>query len=347
MKLDLTNAREIAARICTWRRPLLITHSRPDGDALGSMAAMRVLLQSQGITATPLLFEPVPPHYAVFRRFEPMPIFSSELSERNLKEFDGVIILDTCTYSQLLPLADWLRASGLAKLAVDHHRSRDDLADLYLIDESAAANCLILYEWANALGWPIAVQTAEALLIGIATDTGWFRHSNTDQRALAAAAELTSRGARPYELFHELYQRDSAARVRLLGAALSGLELVNDGQLAVMTLPSGVFKDIGATLDDTEDVINEPLRITSVVVSVLLVEQADGIIRASFRSKPPLAPGDADIDMSVLAQSFGGGGHSRAAGARVKSSLADARRGIIQALEPAFGMRRPQNHPAR
>jgi phosphoesterase RecJ-like protein len=324
------------------------------------------------------LFDVIPGRYAAFRRYEAMPILGRDLREADLSNVDGVLVLDTCAYSQLAPIADWLRATSLPKLAVDHHLTRDELADHYVIDESAAATCLILYDWARAVDWAITAEASEALFIGMAMDTGWFRHSNTDDRVLTAAADLVAHGVRPHDLYEQLFQRETPARLRLLGAALGALELSAGDQLGVMTLTTDAIAACGATPADTEDIVNEPLRIGSVVVSVLLVEDGGGIVRASFRSKPPSdrqteprasaradsppvkdshvermgapppgrAPGASpvtfpsssktcrtEIDVAQAARAFGGGGHARAAGARVSGTLSDVRRQIVDHLQ--------------
>ncbi|MEK7731349.1 MAG: DHHA1 domain-containing protein [Planctomycetota bacterium] len=222
---------------------------------------------------------------------------------------------------------------------MDHHATRENLADSYLVDEPAAATCLILYDWALAVKWPIELNTAQALFIGMAMDTGWFRHSNTDHRVLAAAADLVARGVRPHELYESLFLRESAARVRLQSAAIATLELLAAERAAVMTLTRRAIADAGATVADTEDIVNEPLRIASVVVAVLLVEHDDGVVHVSFRSKPPLETpsgstqtAQPDIDVAALAQSFGGGGHRRASGARIPGPLPDVRRRVVESL---------------
>ncbi|MBI4716427.1 MAG: hypothetical protein HY763_01360 [Planctomycetes bacterium] len=317
------------------RRPLLLTHVKPDGDALGSLTAMRLLLTARGTAPVALLFEELPSRYSIFRKFGPLPVLGTDLGESDLSAADAVVVLDTCSYSQLTPVADWLRRVPLSKLAVDHHATRDELAECALIDIHAAANCLILHEWAQASGWSVGVPTAEALFIGLAMDTGWFRHSNTDARALAAAAELVTGGVCPSTLYEHLYLRDPASRVKLLGVALASLEILAAGRLAVMTLPARVFDEVGASMGDTEDLINEPLRIAGVDVSVLFVEQKDGVVRVSFRSKPPTA-GRPDVDVSGVAQAFGGGGHARAAGARPAGSLAEVRREVLQRIGDAL-----------
>lgn len=338
MNPDVTSLFQAATdRIAPWTRPLLITHARPDGDALGSLVAMRSFLRAKGKRAVALLFEPCPERYHLLNHDEPMSVLGRDVQPAGLDEFDGVIVLDTCTYNQLDPIADWLRQSAVPKVAIDHHVTRDDLADVHVVDESAAANCLILHEWARAMNWPIKREAAEALFVGMAMDSGWFHHANTDDRVLAASAELVARGVRPHLLYEELFRRQSSGRVRLLGAAVQSLELTADDRLAVMTLPASAFAELGATQADTEEIIDTPLAISGVVVSVLLVEAEGGIIRASLRSKAPRAAGDPDIDVAAVAGAFGGGGHRRAAGARITGSLRDVRRRVRDHLGKLLG----------
>ncbi len=320
---------DAAALVCGWRRPLLMTHEKPDGDALGSLAATSALLRSQGVQPTALLFDLIPDRYALLNESD-FSVLGRDCKLDELSRCDGIVVLDTCTYSQLRPVAEWLRAAPQAKLAIDHHLTRDDLAKAYVFDESAAATCLILFEWAKHAGWQIDAQTARALFVGLAMDTGWFHHSNTDARALAAAAELLRLGARPHILYESLFQQDSAPRVRLLGAALGSLELLSEGQLALMTLDRGAFASVGATPADTEDIINEPLRIAGVRVSALLVEAGDGVIRVSLRSRATES-GD-DVDVSAVAQFLGGGGHRHAAGAKVSGTLRGVRELLLSRL---------------
>lgn len=345
-----------ASWIAPWKRVLLVSHEKPDGDALGSMAAMRLLLEAKGVKATALLYDPLPDQYGVFGRYAPMPVLDRDLAWPDLEKNDGIIVLDTCSHIQLRPIADWFRSTRLPKLVIDHHVTREDIADRYLIDQSAAATSLIVYDWAQAVGWPIETGTGEALFVGIATDTGWFRHSNTDARVLSAAADLVARGGDPHDLYRRLYQREKPARVRLLGAALGTLELLSDERLAVMSLSAEAIAGARATRNDTEDIVNGPLRIDSVIVSVLLVEAGDGNIRMNFRSKPPTrkaGPGEGKedtshqtplgeseeegIDVAKVAETFGGGGHTRAAGARIAGTIPEAHGLVIERLSKIMG----------
>ncbi len=330
--LDRTVFLEATERVSKWRRPLLITHTKPDGDALGSLVAARELLRHCGADPIALMFDPLAPSYAVFERSGPLPVLGSDVTEGDLAAVDGVMLLDTCSKKQIEPIADWLAASSLPKIAVDHHVNRDELVDFYVVDEAAGAACLILYDWAIAMDWPINAVTRDALFIGIGTDTGWFRFSNADTRILTAAADLASKGVRPHELHQQLFQHDTAGRVKLLGAAIHSLELLEHERLAVMTLTDADYAAAGAGPADTENIVNEPMRIATLAVSVILVEQKGGPIRVSLRSKPPLDDGAPDIDVSAVANEFGGGGHRRAAAARIEGSLADVKHKVTQVL---------------
>jgi len=318
-----------------WKRPLLLTHEKPDGDALGSLAALRTILRSRGVAATAMLFDEIPPRYSIFHKYPPMDRL--EAGTGQLNEFDGIVILDTCSLSQLGPVADRLRVKGAPRIVIDHHATRDDLGACEVIDPSASATCLLLHEWCRLLRWRVEAEAAEAMFIGIAMDTGWFRHSNTDARTAVAAAALAESGVSPNALYESLYQCESVGRVRLLGKALESMEIRMGGRLAVMTLTTDAFRAAGAGLADTEDIVNEPLRIADVWVSILFVEQGDGVVRINARSKAPRRGASvANIDVASITRSLGGGGHRRAAGARVPGGLSEVKPKVLVVVERAI-----------
>lgn len=338
----LRDFQETKTLVSKWKRVALVSHIKADGDALGSLVAMGALLEKIGVQSTPIVFEEISQKYSLFRRNDSIVLWDDDTTPALLEACDGVIVLDTCSYAQLGPMVDWLRASSIPKLAVDHHITRDDLADSYLVNESAAATCLILYEWAMVTGWELSKEAREAVFVGIATDTGWFRHSNTDACVFSAIAKLAEGGVRPHELYEELYQRESIGRVRLLGEALGSLEMVAGDHVAVMTLPLAAFTRAGAVLADTEDIVNEPLRIDSVRVSVLLVEANPDLIRVSLRSKPPRSTDSCEsskpsrllvVNVAEIARALGGGGHARAAGVSIRGNLASAHTTVVNRLQ--------------
>ncbi len=333
---------EQASRLlATWKRTMILSHDRPDGDALGALAAMKRVLEAAGREATAFVYDKLPGRYEFLGGLCKYERWRSDLPAQIDAGFDGILILDTSSWSQLKPAADYLRASVLPRLVVDHHAIGDDLSqgregDVNVIDPSAAATCQILHAWCDAEGWTLDAGAAEALFTGIATDTGWFRHSNTDARAMQTTADLIDLGVRPDVLYGRLYASFPLSRVRLMAEMLGTLTLHADGSVAVMHITPDMFRRAGASAAETEDLVNEPLSAESAIVSVLLSDAGTGEIRVSFRSKSPEVCGR-DIDVAAIAGQFGGGGHRRAAGARLTGCIEDARRRVTQAVTAALG----------
>jgi phosphoesterase RecJ-like protein len=316
--------------ISRFRRPLLVSHRRPDGDALGALAAVHRILSERGAAPTALLYEPIPPRYAFLGPVATWTILpGDDAAPRRPAESDALVILDTCSLAQLEPIAAWLRDAP-PMLVIDHHATRDALAerpdDFRLFDESASAACLIVFELARAAGVRIDPPTATALFTGIATDCGWFRYSNTDARTLRAAAELIEAGAAADVIHRTVYQQDPPGRLRLLARMLSSLELRAGGRLAVLSIRAADFAAAGADRSMTEDLVNEAGRLGCVEATALFTEDGDGLVRVNLRSKER-------VDVARVAATFGGGGHSRAAGARVRGAWDEVVGNVTAALE--------------
>lgn len=318
------------AWLMSCHRPLVVTHRRPDGDALGAVAGLTLALHALGIDATAALFEPFPSRYAILRAGVTWHDWAAERAELS-KTCDALIVLDTCSVQQLEPIADWLPQAPRA-LVIDHHPTRDAVGtrpgDLRLLDESAGAVCLLVAEWLQAAGVACTPAIATALFTGLATDTGWFRFSNTNARLLRVAAELAEAGADVNAIYRTLYEQDSPARLRLTGRMLQALELHADGQVAVLKLRRADFEAAGADRTMTEDLVNEAGRLAGVEATVLFTEEADHV-RVNFRSKQRL-------DVAALAARFGGGGHTRAAGARVAGNWDEVLATVLAATTAAL-----------
>lgn len=325
------------AVLAAFQRPLLVSHGNPDGDALGSLCAMASFLRRRGAEPVSLIYEPLADRFAAFERLGSFAVLDESVSFEQLDACDGVVILDTCARAQLEPVAEWLERTDKQRVVFDHHATRDPVADVYLVDVSAAATCQLLFEFAQAVGWPVDEVARDALFIGLATDTGWFRFSNADAAAFAVAAALTKLGVESHRLYRAIQERESPGAVHLLGRSLANLELCAGNRVAVMTLSPSDFAAAGATPAETESIVNEPMRIATVQASVILVDRGEGLIRVSLRSKPPLAPDDADVNVAAIAHSLGGGGHRRAAGARIQAGLTEAKEQVIKALVAALG----------
>lgn len=295
------------------QRPLLLSHRRPDGDALGSLAAMAAACRKLNLDPQVALFEAFPGRYGLL---EPAATWLNwdTVQEVITESCDAVIVLDTCSLSQLEPVAHFLSRAPRT-LVVDHHVTRDPIGtradDLRVIDETASATTLILTEWVRTSDIPLDQTLATALFVGLATDTGWFRYSNADARTLRAAADLLDAGVDGSRLYNALYQQEPAAKLRLVANLLTSLQLHADGKLAVMRLRPADFQRAGADRSMTEDLVNEANRLAGVECTLMFTEEDDGEVRVNLRSKER-------IDVAELARRYGGGGHARAAGCRLR-----------------------------
>lgn len=322
----------LRAWLASCRRPLLVAHRRPDGDALGALVALSLAGRELGLDPRPTLFEPYPPRYGLLRNLVRWHDWAVE--DRTLAtDCDALVILDTCSRSQLEPLADFLPHAPRT-LVIDHHPTRDDIAtraeDLRVLDESAGAVCLMLTEWLQAADLPLSEAVATALFTGLVTDTGWFRYSNADVRALRAGALLVDAGADPAAIHRSIYEQDAPARLRLIGRMLGSLELHAGERLAVMMLRQADFAAVGADGTMTEDLVNEAGRLGCTEATVLFTEEPNGAVRVNLRSKSTL-------DVAALATRFGGGGHARAAGARPAGAWDEVVPKVIRAAVGALG----------
>ncbi len=326
---------EAAERIGSARRILITTHARADGDAIGSAAGLQRVLAQRGQQVETFVHEPVPGRYAFLPGVGGLRVWEAGKVAEALADVDLLVIVDTCAASQLGDVGEELSRADVYKLAIDHHLTPGPVADALLLDTSAGACAQIITQLCEQAGWPIDAEAATLLYTGLATDTGWFRFSNADAAAFATAGRLVDAGARPNELYERLYLNEPEPRVRLIGEVLSSFELLADGRLAVIRLTSDMIARCGATQQMTEDIINEPQRIGSVVACLLLAEpDGEGPVRVSFRSKR-------DVDVEAIARQFGGGGHARAAGAKIPGTLDVAYEQVVpvlvRALEAADG----------
>jgi len=312
---------------------LITTHIKPDGDACGSVVAMYDTLTALGKKVKLILPSEVPEWYE-FLFAEKVPILGEDVTLEQLKqgqfaEPDLIVLIDVNSNNQLSKFSEYLKQNDKPILVIDHHITTDGLGDVELIDTTAAATSLIVFDFLKYANWPITDKIAQALFVAVATDTGWFQFSNTDSRVHRSCAELIKAGINPTQIYHDLYQNFSHQRFNLMTAMLSTLELHLDGRLATQHLLWADFERTGATLKDTENLINECWRVSTVEAAALFVQLPDGRIKCSLRSR-------SDIDVRKIAAKFGGGGHTTAAGVHLSESLQDAKQLILGEMEEQF-----------
>ena len=310
-------------------RPLLMTHIRPDADGLGSQLALADALRALGKRPRVAIASPLPPRYR-FLDPDRTVIEDFRLPGADFAGCDCVVVLDTGTWNQLGDFGEFLKASRVERAVVDHHRTQDDLGGLAFVDVSAEATGRLTYEIIRALGAPLSREAANHLFMAVATDTGWFRHANTTPATFALAGELMAAGANPTRLYELIYDSAPLARLKLVGVALGRLAVRAGGRVAYTEILLSDYVATGAVPGDTEDLINFPRSVEGVEVALVFMEQPAGGTKVSFRSRA--------LDVSKLAERFGGGGHKLASGAQVLRPLPEVRDEVLAAVEAALGV---------
>ena len=326
MAIDWNPLRELIAE---YQQFVLTSHVRPDADAIGSEVALAEMLEAQGKTVRIINPSPINEHLEFLDPEKRVKSLGADVTVEEACQTDVHIVLDTSAWAQVVDVGRVLKQTNAIKVVIDHHQSNDQLADLEFKDTSSEATGRLIYDLAQAAGWSLSATAATALFCAIATDTGWFRFSSTSGRTLQVAGELIDLGARPDLSYRELYERFSVARVRLAGRLLERLELGCDGRLAWLVARRDDFSQIGATAADTEDVVNECFRIVGVECAFIAHEQRDGQVKVSFRSR-------GDVDVAVVAEQFGGGGHRQASGALFAGPFDEGLVRLIETLTAAL-----------
>jgi phosphoesterase RecJ-like protein len=322
------------------KRVLVTTHVRPDGDALGTCAALVLGMRKKDIRAEVLLLSHLPTKYSfVFAENdvpfyeigqEPLSPSGRRPPEGFLEGFDALLIADTGTWSQLPGLKELLTGWTRPRLVLDHHLTQEEWADHKLVVKEAAAAAEIAAELLAAWEIPLDKAIATPLYVGITSDTGWFQFSNTRPFTLRLAANLMEAGVDTDALYQRLYQSERPQRLALQTRALDSLQLECGEKLAVMRLSREDFAKTSAAVTDTEAAVNLPLQIATVQTSILFTQAPEGgPIRVSLRSK-------GKMDVAHFAQQFGGGGHARAAGLKLEGTLDDVVEKVVMAAKKAL-----------
>ncbi|HEY3787544.1 MAG TPA: bifunctional oligoribonuclease/PAP phosphatase NrnA [Urbifossiella sp.] len=318
----------LVAYLHSHERPLLMTHIRPDADGLGSQLALHDALLRIGKQPRIAIASKMPPRYDFLDPGRKLIEDFRPASISNFADRDCVVVLDTGTWNQLGEFGDYLKSHSIPRAVVDHHRTQDDLGGERFVDISSESCGRLAYEITRALGVTPSPRAANHLFMAVATDTGWFRHPNATPATFSLAAELVALGANPTNLYEKLYEAAPLARLKLTGVAIDRLKLRLGGKIAYTEILLADYATTGAVPGDTEDLINFPRSVEGVEAALVFIEQPGGGTKISFRSK--------ELDVSKLAERFGGGGHKLASGARTDKPLAITREEVLQAVEAAM-----------
>jgi phosphoesterase RecJ-like protein len=307
-------------------RFLLVSHIRPDCDALGSELGMAGVLEALGKHVRIVNGQATPPNYLFIDPTQRIKAINVDVQPAELDDVQVLMVLDTSAWAQLGPMADVVKATKAKKVVVDHHVSSDDMgAELFKNVEAEATGRLVL-EAAQHLKVKLTPEIATPLFAAIATDTGWFRFGSARGDTYRAVATLIDAGAKPSDIYKSLYEQDTIARLNLIGRTIAHAKVELDGRLIHTAVLQEDFKATGALPSDTEDVVNMTLTVGGTLAAVIMVEQRDGGFKISFRSRTP------QVDCAKLAEQFGGGGHKAAAGAFVQGPLEIAQPKVLDAV---------------
>ncbi|MAY84773.1 MAG: phosphoesterase [Flavobacteriales bacterium] len=304
---------ELLKTIRAANQAVILSHRSPDGDSIGSSLAICHFLNDLGVKANVITPDPAPDFLSWIKGFDQMHNHEQHSSEVEgmIANSDLIFCLDFNSPSRVGSLEEALQANTNAyRINIDHHQEPEDFCDLQIVDTSASSTAELVYQFIIELATleTIDLAMAEAIYTGILTDTGSFRFSSTSAKTHEIAARLISIGVQPQNVHAAVYDSYSAERLRLLGYALNeGLKLYENDKLAIISLDDSVLKKFQFKRGDTEGLVNYPLSIKSVKISILLTEK-DGKIKMSFRSK-----GDMAVN-GFARDHFDGGGHINAAG---------------------------------
>jgi phosphoesterase RecJ-like protein len=311
------------------RSILVVSHTNPDGDAIGALLAAGLAFKAMG-KKVHIVNESVIP--AVYRFLPSIRSISHRMAAG--ETFDTVVVLDCGSLERVGTLISRIQAAPVI-INIDHHMTNTQFGHLHLIDPEACATSELIYRIIKRLKIEFTCPIATAIYTGILTDTGSFRFSNTNQAAFAICAEMIAAGADPYDVAQHVYGHYSLGRIKLLNLALDSLEISPNGKMSIMTLTQRMLKMTGTQAEDIDGIINYARRIEDVQVAVLIHEtekksKTPGRGRRDFHVS---LRSDGDINVADIASRFGGGGHANAAGFSVVSTLAEIKAKMYEISE--------------
>ena len=307
-----TDLKAIADALQRHDRFLVVTHENPDGDALGSLLAITLALRQLGKDAVMYLpgETPLPREYAFMPLEDLARVAPADAAER-------VLVAVDCAKEDRIG-DEGARAEAPLVLDIDHHHDNTRFGDVNLIVADASSTGEVLRDVFAEVGIELTPELAEPLYIALVTDTGRFQYANTTPKSLRLAAELVEAGADVHAVFQEVHESVEFAKLKLLARALGRAEVLEGGRIVVSHLLRADFAEVGAAEPYSEGIIDYLRAVEGAELAVLIREQMHGTPQAH---KGSLRSSIDELDVSVIARSFGGGGHRQAAGFSSSDSL--------------------------
>ena len=322
MKADLTptsavtsttDREQVVDELRVGEKFLLTTHENPDGDALGSLVAMHEILELLGKDNVMFLSSedfPLPYEYRTLPLGDVEHELPADAEERT------IVFLD-CGNIDRMPVS-FLRRDGAHIVNIDHHHDNTEFGTANLVVGGASCTAEIIYELIEDLGVELTQEIAEALYVGLVTDTGKFQYQNTTPAAHRMAADLIAHGVDVHEEFRRLYENVPLAKLQLLARVLSRVERFEAEHLTVSYIKRTDYEETGADENYSEGIVDHIRAVDDTMVAALIREQLkegrEGVSKVSLRASTD------DVDVSVIARKEGGGGHRQAAGFSTEKS---------------------------
>ncbi len=312
---------------------LMTSHINPDGDALGSVLALRLALLALGKQVTCVFRDEVPDVYKFLAGSDQV------LSTHAPSGWDIALICDTGSADRVGRVNELVQTCRMV-IDIDHHATEGAFGDLVVQDSTAAATAEMVYDLINLLGVPITPDIANCLLTGIITDTGKYRYPSVTPRTFSISAELVSKGGSPAYVVEEVYEHRRYVSQLLMGHTLRDMRLSEDGRIVWSVIPNNLFETLGAGDDDSEGIIHQMRRVRGTLAVILLREVKPGRFRVSVRSKAD------EIDVARFAERFGGGGHRAASGFNVEGTVTEAVEVVVTEMHRWMESSLSENPPA-
>ena len=316
---------QILQHIKNSHRILVTSHAEPDGDCLGSLVALGLALSKLDKTIALFNSSPIP---AVYRFLPGVERIVRQITEA--KEYDLAIVLDCGDIVRVGEDSSVVDQIPIV-INIDHHVSNTGFGDVQLIDTDACATAEIVYRLIKALEIPFDKAIATGIYLGILTDTGSFRFSNTNPAAFAISKAMIDIGVEPHTVAQRVFGTYSLGRIKLLNMALNSIEISENGKLSLMTISRSMLNSTGTSTEDIDGLINYARRIEDVKVAALIHEIKNGAGKFTNMNRYHVSlRSDSTVDVAKIANQFGGGGHTSAAGFQIESTLVALKEKIIQ-----------------
>lgn len=319
----MTTSPEIARIVEAIRarqRFVLSSHSRPDGDSLGSQLAMVYALRAMGKDALAVNADPAPPPLMAFPGVPDIRI--APVAEG---DFDAAIIMECGDLKRT-------GVSGLERffvINIDHHPGNSGFGQINWFDASAAACAEMVYDVVRALGVPLSKEIATHVYLAILTDTGSFHYSGISPKTFEICRECLEAGVDPVIVARNVYDSNNMGRLKLFGAVLGAMQIDTTGRIAIVYVDHEMARTAGGSYEDTEGLVNLPLTVKEIEAVIFFKQEQGDEYRVSLRSK-------GDIDIGVIAKEYGGGGHKNAAGLTVTGPIEELQKALVGKIEGAI-----------